>query len=82
MSKKLWFVSYGVDESHLFDSKCFRTKKEAIDFANSLSPNPIGNDRAFKIEKHEYASCKVYGDIVKIVDIDSNCSHIFKLEKK
>ena len=62
--KILWFVTYGPDESHMFESKPFDRLKDAKEFALNLPDKPTGGKRPFLIERYEYHKSNIYGDTV------------------
>lgn len=66
MSKILWFVTYGPDSSHMWESKSFDKLKDAREFANNLPLSPTDGVRPVMIERYEYIQSRVYGDVVKI----------------
>ena len=69
--KVLWFVKYGPDASHMWEAKHFERLKDARVFAAKLPLTPTGGTRPYMIEKYEYTKCNVYGDIVKITEVQS-----------
>jgi hypothetical protein len=62
----LWFVRYGPDDSHMWESKPFNRLRDAREFAGNLPLTPQGFPRPVKIERFEYVQDQVYGDIVRI----------------
>ena len=69
MTKKLWFVNYGPNRSHLWDAKCFDKLRDAKAFAESLPNTPMGDKAPYKIMRHEYLESAVWGDSVKITEV-------------
>lgn len=69
MSKILWFVKWGPDESHMWDAKVFNRLKDAKAFANILPPTPTGGERPIVIERAEYIESNVYGDVVRFLEV-------------
>lgn len=69
--KILYFVKFGPDISHLWESKPFDKLKDAQDFAKNLPPTPIGHERPFVIERHKYSKSNVYGDTVSISKVET-----------
>lgn len=67
--KKLWFVKYGPDASHMWEAKPFDKLKDAREFAKNLPLTPAGFERPFMIERYEYIQDQVYGDIVRISEV-------------
>lgn len=52
--KVMWCVFSGPDESHLLNVEWFGRLKDAKHFAESLPITPSGQERPFKIERHEF----------------------------
>jgi len=52
--KVIWFVNYGQDSSHLWETKIFYKKKEIKSFINGLGSNAYGCKMAFKIDRMEF----------------------------
>jgi hypothetical protein len=67
--KTLWFVSSGPDKSHLWDTKPFDRKRDAMQYVADLPPAPTGNKRPYKITRYDYIKSKSYGDIVEITEV-------------
>jgi len=67
--KTLYFVSSGPDKSHMWDVDIFEKLRDAKEFARQLPANPMGNDTPFKIERHQYLSSEIWGDIVRKSEI-------------
>lgn len=70
--KKIWFVTYGENVSHMWESKPCYKLKDAKKFIEELESNAYGNPRPWILEKYEYLESKIYGDIVNITEISRN----------
>lgn len=75
MSVTRWFVNYGPDRSHMFESSVFETRRDAREFCAKLMLNDRESgrkERPYNVERAEYKNSGPWGDTVKFSIVEKN----------